>query len=76
MATEILANIISPKHFNLNFYIMARVKKRVCDVTGINTRVDNFYNNQSHTKAVDNLRRSTGATKDQMRRMFNQLATY
>ena len=23
---------------------MARVKKRVCDVTGVNTRVDNFYN--------------------------------
>ena len=55
---------------------MARVKKRVCDVTGVNTRVDNFYNNQSHTKEVDNLRRTTGATKDQMRRMFNQLATY
>jgi hypothetical protein len=55
---------------------MARVKKRVCDVTGVNTRAYNFYNNQSHTKAVDNLRRTTGATKDQMRRMFNQLATY
>ncbi len=55
---------------------MARVKKRVCDVTGLNTRVDNFYTNLSHTKAVDNLRRTTGATKDQMKRMYNQLATY
>ena len=40
------------------------------------TSVNNFYKNQSHVKAVDNLRRVTGATKDQMTRMFNQLATY
>ena len=74
MAKEILANIISPKHFNLIF--MARTRKRVCDVTGVNTSVNNFYSNQSHTKAVDNLRRTTGATKDQMRRMFNTINTY
>jgi len=74
MAKEILANIISPKHFNLN--TMARTRKRVCDVTGVNTSENNFYSNQSHTKAVDNLRRSTGATKDQMRRMFNTINTY
>lgn len=55
---------------------MGRTRKKVCDVTGVSTSVSNFYNNQSHTKAVDNLRRTTGATKDQMRRMFNQLASY
>ena len=55
---------------------MARTRKRTCDVTGMTTSVDNFYTNQSHVKAVDNLRRLTGATKSQMSRMFNQIATY
>tara|TARA_Y100000004_G_scaffold15731_1_gene16434 strand:- start:497 stop:664 length:168 start_codon:yes stop_codon:yes gene_type:complete len=55
---------------------MARTKKRTCDVTGVTTSVNNFYTNQSHVKAVDNLRRTTGATKAQMSRMFNQLNTY
>lgn len=55
---------------------MARTRKRTCDVTGLNTSVNNFYTNQSHVKAVDNLRRLTGATKNQLSRMFNQLATY
>ncbi len=55
---------------------MARTKTRVCDVTGMRTSVNNFYTNQSHVKAVDNLRRLTGATKSQMSRMFNQLSTY
>ena len=55
---------------------MARTKKRTCTVTGMTTSTNNFYNNQTHVKAVDNLRRVTGATKDQMTRMFNQLATY
>ena len=55
---------------------MARTKTRVCDVTGVKTSVNNFYTNQSHVKAVDNLRRLTGATKSQMSRMFNQIATY
>lgn len=54
---------------------MARTKTKVCDVTGIKTSVNNFYTNQSHLKAVDNLRRTTGATKNQMRRMFNQLSS-
>jgi len=76
MATEILANIISPKHFNLNLIIMARIKKRTCDVTGVTTSTGNFYRNQSHVKAVDNLRRVTGANKTQLRRMFNALTTY
>ena len=55
---------------------MARTRKRTCDVTGINTSVNNFYTNQSHVKAVDNLRRLTGANKTQLTRMFNQLTTY
>ena len=55
---------------------MARTKTRVCDVKGMRTSVNNFYTNQSHVKAVDNLRRLTGATKSQMSRMFNQIATY
>ena len=55
---------------------MARTRKRTCDVTGMNTSVNNFYTNQSHVKAVDNLRRLTGATKTQLTRMFNQLETY
>ena len=55
---------------------MARTKTRVCDVTGVKTSVNNFYSNQSHVKAVDNMRRATGANKQQLRRMFNQLSTY
>ena len=55
---------------------MARTRKRTCDVTGMTTSVNNFYTNQSHVKAVDNLRRTTGATKQQLSRMFNQVQTY
>ena len=55
---------------------MARTKSRVCSVTGMKTSVNNFYNNQNHVKAVDNMRRNTGATKDQLTRMFNQLNNY
>jgi hypothetical protein len=55
---------------------MPRTKTRVCDVTGLKTSEKNFYTNQSHVKAVDNLRRVTGANKDQLRRMFNQLNNY
>ena len=50
--------------------------KRICDVTGIKTNNNNFYKNQSHTKAVDNIRRNTNVTKDQLTRMFNQLNNY
>jgi hypothetical protein len=49
---------------------------RVCSVTGMLTSEENFYTNQTHVKAVDNLRRNTGATKDQLTRMFNQLKAY
>jgi hypothetical protein len=58
---------------------MARRKKmqtRVCTVTGLETSTENFYANQNHVKAVDNLRRTTGATKDQMQRMFQQINAY
>ena len=53
-----------------------RTRKRTCDVTGMTTSTNNFYNNQSHVKAVDNLRRLTGANKNQLTRMFIQLNTY
>ena len=45
---------------------MARRKKiqtKVCTVTGMETSTENFYANQNHVKAVDNLRRTTGASK-------------
>jgi hypothetical protein len=44
--------------------------------TGLETSVNNFYKNQTHVKAVDNLRRTTGATKEQLQRMFNQINQY
>jgi hypothetical protein len=55
---------------------MARTRKRTCDVTGITTAERNFYSKQTHVKAVDNIRRLTGANKEQLRRMFNQLNSY
>ncbi len=55
---------------------MPRTKTRVCDVSGIKTSENNFYTNQTHVKAVDNIRRNTTATKDQLKRMFNQLNNY
>jgi len=55
---------------------MARPKMKICAVTGMKTKEDNFYANQNHVKAVDNLRRNSGATKEQLMRMFNQLNNY
>ena len=55
---------------------MPRTKSKVCSVSGVKTSVNNFYKNQNHVKAVDNFRRTTGATKDQIMRMFNQLNNY
>ena len=55
---------------------MARTKKKICDVTGMETSTTNFYKNQSHVKAVDNIRRATSATKQQLQHMFNQLNNY
>ena len=50
--------------------------KKICDVTGIKTSHNNFYKNQSHIKAVDNIRRNTNVTKEQLKRMFNQINNY
>ena len=58
---------------------MGRTRKpnlKVCSVTGLETSVNNFYANQTHVKAVDNLRRNSNATKEQMQRMFNQINQY
>tara|TARA_R100001163_G_scaffold53002_1_gene40365 strand:- start:265 stop:432 length:168 start_codon:yes stop_codon:yes gene_type:complete len=55
---------------------MARTRKRICTVTGLETSVNNFYTNQTHVKAVDNFRRTTGVSKDQLQRMFNQVNAY
>ena len=40
---------------------MGRPKMRICTVTGMKTSENNFYANQNHIKAVDNLRRNTTA---------------
>jgi hypothetical protein len=53
-----------------------RNQTKVCTVTGVETSVTNFYTNQNHVKAVDNLRRNSGATKKQLQRMFNQVNQY
>jgi len=55
---------------------MPRTKSKVCTVSGIKTSEKNFYANQNHVKAVDNLRRNSSATKEQLMRMFNQLNNY
>ena len=52
---------------------MARTKSRICTVSGIKTSEKNFYTNQNHVKAVDNLRRNTGATKEQLKEMYEVL---
>jgi hypothetical protein len=49
------------------------VETRVCTVSGLTRPTTDFYKGQNHLKAIDNLRRSSGATKDQMKRMFNNL---
>tara|TARA_R100000654_G_scaffold12848_1_gene27968 strand:- start:1193 stop:1372 length:180 start_codon:yes stop_codon:yes gene_type:complete len=53
-----------------------RTQTKVCSVTGLETSVNNFYANQNHVKAVDNMRRNTNATKEQLERMFNQINQY
>ena len=55
---------------------MPRTKQNTCSVSGVKTSQNNFYKNQNHVKAVDNLRRNTGATKEQLTRMFNQINNY
>jgi len=51
-------------------------RTKICTVTGLETSVDNFYANQNHVKAVDNLRRNSNATKAQLQRMFQQINAY
>ena len=55
---------------------MPRTKSKVCTVSGIKTSEKNFYSNQNHVKAVDNMRRGSNATKEQLTRMFNQINNY
>ena len=55
---------------------MPRTKSKVCSVSGIKTSENNFYKGHSHVKAVDNLRRNSNATKEQITRMFNQINNY
>ena len=55
---------------------MPRTKTKVCSVTGMKTSEKNFYTNQSHVKAVDNIRRTTSATKEQLQRMYHQINNY
>ena len=55
---------------------MARTKSRICTVSGVKTSEKNFYAIQNHVKAIDNMRRNTGATKEQITRMFNQINNY
>ena len=55
---------------------MARTKSKICTVTGMKTSEKNFYANQKHVKAVDNIRRNTDVTKEQLTRMFNQINNY
>ena len=55
---------------------MPSTKSKVCSVSGIKTSENNFYKNQNHVKAVDNIRRTTSATKEKLMKMFNQLNNY
>ena len=55
---------------------MPRTKQKTCSVSGVKTSQNNFYKNQNHVKAIDNFRRTTGAKKEQIMRMFNQINNY
>jgi len=55
---------------------MARTKMKVCTISGVKTSEKNFYKGHNHVKAVDNFRRTTGATREQMMKMFNQINNY
>lgn len=49
------------------------VEMRMCTVTGLTRPITEFYSGHNHLKAVDNLRRTSGATKEQIKRMFTNL---
>jgi len=55
---------------------MARPKMKICTVTGMRLNEKYFYSNQNHVKAVDNIRRNSSATKDQLQTMFHQINNY
>ena len=55
---------------------MARPKMKICTVTGMKLNEKNFYANQNHVKAIDNLRRNSSVTKDQLQTMFHQINNY
>ena len=55
---------------------MPRTKQKTCTVSGIKTSENNFYKGHNHVKAVDNFRRTTGAKKEQIMKMFNQINNY
>lgn len=46
---------------------------RTCTVTGIVAPLDEFYPKQTHLRAVDNIRRNTSVTKEQLKYMFRQI---
>jgi hypothetical protein len=52
---------------------ISTVKLKVCDVTGLERPETDFYSRQSHLKSVDRLRASSGATKKQIQRFYQQL---
>ena len=64
---------------------MGRPKMKTCSISGkkFKANTDNFYVNENSSdnlhpyhKDFDNFRRTTGATKEQIMRMFNQLNNY
>ena len=55
---------------------MRKSTKRTCSVTGLKTSPENFYSKQTHVKAVDNIRRTTNTSKEQLQHMFNQINNY
>lgn len=52
---------------------MEAVKTKVCSVTGVTLPLDQFYAHQSHSKTVDNFRRSTGISTIKLKSFINNL---
>ena len=55
---------------------MPRTKQKICTVSGIKTSENNFYKNQNHVKAVDNLRRTSSATEPKKKRILSPTSTW
>jgi hypothetical protein len=49
------------------------MKTKMCSVTGIEMPITEFYNNQSHSKKIDNFRRVTGVPVLRLKKLFNSL---